>query len=113
MKKTDSLPPKKSKISWVRHWKARRPLGLKWEVRCKFWMSIISLRLLPSLVIAQEVPTAQFDYHTIRSEQSVAEGGERKWEGESLAIEGGRESKIWLILALNGVADLICFGTER
>ena len=88
MKKTDSLPPKKSKISWVRHWKARRPLGLKLEVQCKLWVFFISLWLLPSLVMSQEVPAAPFDYHSVRSEQSAIEGISGKWEGESLAIEG-------------------------
>ena len=88
MKKTDSLPPKKSKISWVRYWKALRPLGLKLKVQCKLWVFFISLWLLPSLVMSQEVPAAPFDYHSVRSEQSAIEGISGKWEGESLAIEG-------------------------
>ena len=88
MKKTEPKPQLETKISWVRHWKALRPLALKSEVRCDLWFFFISLRLLPSLAMSQEVPTAPFDYHSVRSEQSVIEGISGKWEGESLAIQG-------------------------
>ena len=51
-------------------------------------MSSIYFLLLPPLVSSQEVSNAPFDYHSVRSEQSVTEGDSGKWEGESLSMEG-------------------------
>ena len=68
--------------------KACRSLGSEWRVRWNLWMSSICFLLLPPLVSSQEVSNAPFDYHSVRSEQSVTAGNSGKWEGESLSMEG-------------------------